>query len=54
MQIDAKDIGEFQQLWQGQTGEKLDVEQAQAHAEHLLALIQLVVEPEIPRHEEPP
>jgi len=54
MSLTEKDIGEFKELWHRQTGEHLNTEQAKVHAENLLALVQFVVEPQVPGHEEPP
>lgn len=52
--LTASDIGEFRDLWKRETGQTITEEQARDYAENLLGLVRMVVDPSIPKHEEPP
>ena len=54
MKLTNSDIGGFIDLWEDETGKTITMEQAQEYAENLLGLVQIVVEPQLHKREEPP
>lgn len=54
MKLTDSDIGQFRDLWRKEMGKTINVEQAREYAENLLGLVQIVLEPEITKREEPP
>ncbi|MDP6575775.1 MAG: hypothetical protein QF755_04790 [Candidatus Peribacteraceae bacterium] len=54
MKLTDSDIGQFRDLWKKETGKTITMEQAREYAENLLGLVQIVVEPQLHKREEPP
>lgn len=54
MKLTDKDIVGFAELWEREIGTPITDQQAREYAENLLGLVQIVVEPQPHKHEEPP
>jgi hypothetical protein len=46
--LDAKDIGEFQRIWEQETGQHISEQKAAEYAENLLALVSITFDPRPP------